>query len=129
MSQENVEIVRQVYESQGAEFLELLDPHVVWINYVSALRKEPYVGHEGVLEWAKEFRDHFGGFRMEAKELIDGGGDQVVVVSRFIGTGTRSGVALEQEFGSLFTLLNGKVVRCQGFESRADALEAAGLSE
>jgi ketosteroid isomerase-like protein len=130
MSQENVEIVRRVYESQGRpEFLQLLDPHVVWINYMSALRAEPYVGHEGVLEWAKEFRDNFGDFRMEAKELIDAGGDQVVVVSRFIGTGTKSGVPLEQEFASLFTLLNGKVVRCQGFESVADALEAAGLKE
>jgi ketosteroid isomerase-like protein len=130
MSQENVEIVRRVYELQGRpEVLELLDPHIVWINYVSALRADPFVGHEGVLEWAKEFRDHFGDFRMEAKELIDAGGDQVVVVTRFIGTGATSALPLEQEFGSLFTLLNGKVVRCQGFESQAEALEAAGLEE
>jgi ketosteroid isomerase-like protein len=130
MSQENVEVVRRVYESQGRpEFLQLLDPHVVWINYMSALRAEPYLGHEGVLDWAKDFRDNFGDFRMEAKELIDAGGDQVVVVSRFIGTGIKSGVPLEQEFGSLFTLLNGKVVRCQGFESVSEALEAAGLRE
>ncbi len=52
MSQENVEIVRRVYESQGPEFLELLDTHVVWINYDSAFNTRPYVGHEGVLEWA-----------------------------------------------------------------------------
>jgi ketosteroid isomerase-like protein len=130
MSRENVEIVRRVYELQGRkEVLELLDPHVVWINYVSALRAKPYVGHEGVAEWLKDFRDHFGDFRMEARELIDGGGDQVVVVSRFIGTGASSRVPLEQEIGSLFTLLNGKVVRCQGFETKAEALEAAGLQE
>src|SRR5687767_9568432 len=109
MSQENVEVVRKLYERQWTpEAWELLDPNVVWINYVSALRAEPYVGHEGVLEWAKDFRAHFGDFRMEANELIDGGGDRVVVVSRFIGTGTGSGVPIEQEFGSLFTLLNGK---------------------
>ncbi len=77
----------------------------------------------------RELRDTWGDFRMEAEELIDGGGDQVVVVSRFIGTATQSGVPIEHRFGSLFTLLNGKVVRCQGFRSRAEALEAAGLSE
>ena len=130
MSQENVEAVQRLYDSQSrAEFLELFDPHVVWINYSSAFDTRPYVGRDGVLEWAKEFRDHFGDFRMEAKELIDAGGDQVVVVSRFIGTGTKSGIPVEHEFGSLFTLLNGKIARCQGFETRAEALKAAGLEE
>ena len=39
----------------------------------------------------------------------------MVVVSRVIGTGSSSGVPLDQEFGSLFTLFNRKVVRCQKF--------------
>ena len=36
MSQENVEVVRKLYEAQGSEVYELLDPHVVWINYAAA---------------------------------------------------------------------------------------------
>ena len=45
MSQENVEIVRKLYESEGSEFFELLDPHVVFINYASAPETRPYVGY------------------------------------------------------------------------------------
>jgi hypothetical protein len=44
MSQENVEVVRKLYESRGSEFYELLDPHVVWINLASAPRR----GHTSV---------------------------------------------------------------------------------
>ena len=37
MSEENVEIVRRMYESQNSdEFFEFLDPQVVWTNYASA---------------------------------------------------------------------------------------------
>src|SRR5215210_6254363 len=130
MSQENVEIVRRLFDAQGTpEFLELLDPHVVWLNYASAPQNKPYVGHEGLLKWYADFRAHIGDFRFEVIELIDAGGDQVVTVHRVTATGTTSGVPVEQVAGSLITLVNRKVVRVQGFESPAQALEAAGLSE
>jgi ketosteroid isomerase-like protein len=131
MSEENVEVVRKLFESQGdaSEFFELLDPHVVWINYASSVETRPYIGHEGVREWAEGFQANFSEFRMEAVELIDAGGDQVVTVHRVKGTGKASGIPVEHEFSSLITLVNGKIVRVQGFEARAEALEAAWLSE
>ena len=56
MSQENVEVVRRLYELQFTpEFFEILDPNVVWINYASAPETRPYVGHEGVSEGPKAF--------------------------------------------------------------------------
>jgi ketosteroid isomerase-like protein len=66
---------------------------------------------------------------MKATEVIDAGGDQVVAINRVTGSGTTSGVPIEREIATLYTLLNGKVVRGQGFETRAEALEAAGLRE
>lgn len=129
MSQENVEIVRKLYESRGSEFFELLDPHVVWINYASAPETRPYVGHDGVREWVKGFRATFGDYQMEATEIIDAGGDQVVATNRLAGAGTTSRVPVEHEFASLFTLVNGRIVRVQGFETRDEALEAAGQRE
>jgi hypothetical protein len=62
MSQANVEIVRKLFESQGSDFYELLDPDVVWLNYASAPVPGPYLGHEGVHEWAKGWRATFGDF-------------------------------------------------------------------
>lgn len=127
MSQANVEVVRKLYESQGSEFFDLLDPHVVWINYASAPETRPYVGHDGVREWVKGFRDTFGDYRMEATEIIDAGGDQVVAANRISGAGTTSRIPIEHEFASLITLVNGRIVRVQGFDTLEKALEAAGL--
>ncbi len=125
-----MEIVRRLFDAQGTpEFLNLLDPDVVWLNYASAPHNRPYVGHEGLLKWYADFRAHIGDFRFELIELIDAGGDQVVTVHRVTATGTTSGVPVEQLAGSLITLVNRKIARVQGFESSTQALEAAGLSE
>ena len=130
MSEENVELVRRMYESQNSEeFFEFLDPQVVWTNYASAPETRPYIGHDGVREWVKGFRTHIGDFQFEVSEVLDAGDDQVVTVHRITATGTTSGIPVEQTASSLITLANGKIVRVQGFETRAQALEAAGLSE
>jgi ketosteroid isomerase-like protein len=130
MSQENVEVVRKLYELQGKpEIWELLDPHIVWINYASAPETRPYVGHEGVREWMAAFQPHVGTFDFELIEVIDAGGDQVVAVHNVTATGVTSGAPVEQTGCALITLVNQKIVRLQGFETRAKALEAAGLSE
>ncbi len=129
MSQENVEVVRKLYESEGSEFFELLDPHVVFINYASAPETRPYVGHDGVREWAAGFRAALGDYEYHVIEIIDAGGDQVVADTRVTGAGTSSGVPIERQVAALFTLVNGRIVRAQGFETRFEALEAAGLRE
>ena len=141
MSQENVEIVRRLYAAtdeatwspQGVQrdpkFLELLDPHVVWISLRSAPESRPYIGYGGALEWLKTFQEDIRGLRVELTEVIDAGGDQVVAVNELGGTWERSGVPVEGRYASVFTLLNGRIVRVQAFETREEALEAAGLSE
>jgi ketosteroid isomerase-like protein len=130
MSEENVEVVRRLYELQFTpEFFEVLDPNVVWINYASAPETRPYLGHEGVSEWAAGFQRHIGDLRFEPIELIDAGGDQVVAIHRVTAKGVAGGMPLEQTGASVITVLNGKIVKVHGFETRTKALEAAGLSE
>ena len=85
---------------EGSAFYELLDPHVVFINYASAPESKPYIGHEGVREWAKGFRATLGDYEVDATEIIDAGGDQVVAVGRMTGAGIASGVPLEREVTS-----------------------------
>jgi ketosteroid isomerase-like protein len=131
MSQENVEIVQKAFEVQDdpEKFFAMIDPHIVWINYASSLEPKPYVGHEGILKWRESLVTDIQNFRMELTEIIDAGGDQVVTVNKMSGAGRASGLATEREFASVVTLLNGKLVRVQGFETRGQALEAAGLEE
>jgi ketosteroid isomerase-like protein len=56
-------------------------------------------------------------------------GEQVLVLGRFKGRGTASGVAVEYGFAQLITLRDHEIVRWEHFASEAQALEAAGLSE
>ena len=51
------------------------------------------------------------------------------MLSRQTAQGKTSGLPFEHEFGDLFTLSDGKVLRYASYWDRADALEAAGLSE
>ena len=56
-------------------------------------------------------------------------GDQVLVSATFQGRGKQSGVETAWDVWQLWTVQHGKVVHGQGFMSRAEALEAVGLSE
>jgi hypothetical protein len=53
----------------------------------------------------------------------------VLSVERSRATGKRSGVRVDLESYSLWTLRAGKVVRWEGYSSEADARRAAGLLE
>jgi ketosteroid isomerase-like protein len=76
-------------------------------------------------EWLGAWDD----FKVEACEFVDLG-DQVLVMSEFRGRGKTSGMSIQAMAGAaLFSLRNGKVVRLGTYTDRAEALEAAGLSE
>ena len=70
----------------------------------------------------------FGQVDFDIQELIDAG-DQVLAVIREREIGRASGVPVETTHLVVWTLANGKVTRLQVFDDRAEALEAAGLSE
>ena len=53
----------------------------------------------------------------------------MVVVFRQSGTGRGSGVRVERDFFGVYDLKESKVVRYRLYESREEALEAAGLTE
>jgi ketosteroid isomerase-like protein len=75
------------------------------------------------------YLDALGDLRVEAERIIDLGGDRVLVLSRQTARGKTSGLPFEHEFGDLFTLSDGKVLRYESYWDRSDALKAVGLSE
>ena len=77
----------------------------------------------------REYLRAFSDLRIEAERIIDLSGDRVLVLSRHTARGKQSGVPIEHELGDLFTLRDGKIVRYDSYWNRAEALEAAGLSE
>ena len=66
--------------------------------------------------------------RFEVEEALDWD-DHVLVVTTNRGKGRASGVPISRQTAQLMTVRDGKIVRQDFFASRAEALEAAGLSE
>jgi ketosteroid isomerase-like protein len=133
MSGENVEIVRRAYEAlNNREFSridEFLDPEAEIDISRNALNPGIYRGHSGFERMIRATDDVWGGFRSEVQEVVDVG-DRVVVGVRSSATGGASGVTTKMDLFHLFTLRDRRIVQIVGgFRSKADALEAAGLSE
>ena len=131
MSQENVEIVRRVYETYVSGDFEatftLIDPEV---ETDVSIRPEGkvYLGHEGLAEALRTWTGTWEAWRIEVEEILDAG-DQVVAFEKQSGRGKGSGVRFSQETASVFTLCEDTVVRIKWFSNRGEALEAAGLRE
>ena len=130
MSQENVEIVRRAfaYEIYGvgdrAEAEAIFDPHVV----MNPSDEGPSYGFDAMRSDFERWASVFEELRVTVEEIIDGG-NQVVVVAHHEGRGRKSGVKVDTRFYEVYTLREGKVSRVDEFTERAEALEAAGLSE
>jgi uncharacterized protein len=132
MSQENVEIVRRVFDAFNKRdtpaFLELLDPDVEWVPILAVLEGRVYRGHEEVRGWIKELATDWEFFEVEYEELREVGG-RVMVCGHWHARGRASGVELENPGTYLYEIKDGKVVSMRTFTDRDAALKAAGLEE
>jgi|SRR5918996_2173864 ketosteroid isomerase-like protein len=135
MSQENVDIVRQIYDAWNRReiqsVLDHLHPDVVWEENVLVFPglDRVYRGHEGFLKWDREaFSGVWESITLEALEFIDAG-DHVVVPFRLSGKGASSGVNVEIVTYNVLSFRDGQVARRRLYTDRAEALEAAGLKE
>ena len=85
-------------------------------------------GNDAVLANYERWHEAWEGAETTLEEVI-GHGDRVFVTVRFQGRGRASGIEIDTRLYEVFTLRDGKVLRIDEYEHRADALEAAGLSE
>jgi ketosteroid isomerase-like protein len=134
VSKQNVEIVRRVWaavERQDTEAVfAFYDPDIVWQDHTGALELQDhsYHGHEGVRQFWREWLEPFETFEAHSEAFIDAG-DNVVVGFRLSGRGKASGAQVEWPLWNVYTIRNGLVIRIQAFETKGEALEAAGLAE
>ena len=128
MSDENVEIVRRMfeaYEREGAGGgMEALDPGVVWHPADEA----PQHGIDAALAYMERWEAEWEELSTVPEQFIDAG-EIVFVAVRFSGRGKMSGVEVDALGYELYTLREGRVVRMDEFTERDEALRAAGLSE
>jgi ketosteroid isomerase-like protein len=137
MSEENVEIVRRVYEASARRdaeaVLSMYDPDVEWDLSQHPMgqifeREGRRKGHEGLRAWFHEWYDAFEDFEHRCEEVIDAG-EYVVSVGIDAGRGRGSGIEVERTIAGVWTIRNGKIVRVVWFPTREEALEAAGREE
>jgi ketosteroid isomerase-like protein len=132
MSEENVAMLRRGYDHYnrtGEPDYSLLDPDVVYDVSRRVFDPEVYRGHEGVREFAHLLREQWETIRTEPQDFIIAGGDVVVVPVRIVGVGKQSGAETTANAAHLWAFRDGKVIRQTTFQTRAEALQAAGLSE
>jgi ketosteroid isomerase-like protein len=133
MSKENVDIVRRALEAfprgDVEEMLSYLDPELEWHSaIVGGAEGNVYRGHEGFRRWYADSFESFEELTNEWSEFRDLG-DRVLALGRVKARGRESGVEVDSPMGWVFTVRSGKAVKAEGFLSREEALEAAGLTE
>ena len=133
MSQENVEVVKRLYDAFNRDDfdagLALCDSEVV-IDRSNSIGPDAqiYRGHPGLEEFWNQWKRAWADTRWEIDECTDNG-DNVVVVGRLYARGAASGASVEANVSQVVVVRDGKVVSSRLFQSRSEALEAAGLRE
>ncbi len=136
MSEENVEIVRGVFEA-----IDRQDPKAVFAAYDrdvqfdftesplgTLMGSAVYYGHDGIRQWVRDRDEHWEAAEDECQDLIDAG-DHVISFVFTRGRGRLSGVETELKHYGVWMIRSKKIVRVAWFYSREEALQAAGLSE
>ena len=136
MSQENLELAARWYEPWAAGKSELLTdmPRISELchqNVEWSQREEGWTHHgrEGVREALETWLESFDEYKYEVQQMIDCGGDEVLVVGVEVGRGATSRVEVRSVSYELLTIRDGKIVRFREFHEESEALEAAGLRE
>jgi len=134
MSQENVEIVRRVYEHWArGDFSTtgFFDSEIVYsrIGTETPGMEGQWRGLEEMSVGTREYFRAFSDLRIEAERIIDLGDDRVLVLTRQTAHGKLSGAPFEHELADLMTLKDGKIAAMDAYWHRDEALEAVGLSE
>ena len=133
MSQENVEVVRAMYEAANAgdeldANFALLAPDVEF--HVSGAFPDldsVYRGHEGMRKLNDALNEPWATLSLDPVRFIDAGSD-VLVLSEFHAVG-RDGMEVRRELANLWTLRDGLIVKMRAFPDHESAVEAAGLSD
>ena len=138
MSQENVEIVRRALEAfnrwgvhpvgRSPEIPPLLHPEVEFHTYTGAPEAGVYRGRDAVIEYHERVFGQFDSVRIELEELLPVG-DGVVIISRQHTVPRGSEAEIVQQVVEVWTIRDGLLAERRAFSTRAEALEAAGLSE
>jgi ketosteroid isomerase-like protein len=133
MATEEVEVRNEVvrrffwaFENDTDAFRDTLHPDIEW--YPIEEDRTPSYGVEAAVRNRSQWLDTWDEHRFDLEEVVEGG-DSVIVLVHITARGKASGVEVDVRFYAQFKLRDDKIVYIFDHEDRAEALEAAGLSE
>jgi ketosteroid isomerase-like protein len=136
MSQKNVEVVRRMWmafkERDWAAAFSPVHPRIEMDTTRAPLAglARVYKGREEVARFWREWLEAWGEQQIETPELIDGGDEVLMWTKGHRVQGRGSGVEVSMPpYAWLMTINDGEIVRAVMYMDKAEALEAAGLSE
>ena len=143
MSQENVELVRGLFEAPDVDYVPLYRDESQWAGQAEALApfvhedfecvmyafgsEKRYAGLDGLRGFMLEWTAPWASYRIETEKAIDLG-ERVLLLNRDRGLREGSTQEVEGRIAAVFTIRDGKVARIDAYTTRADALEAVGLT-
>ncbi len=133
MSQENVETVRRTLAAfdQGLDrVVEYWHPDIDW----RAIEGAPddvgvFSGRDALRRYYEDWYETFDGLRANAEELIDAGGDRVVVVLRVVGQMKGSEAEVDMRLAIVYAVKDGLIIHGREYATREEAMQVAGAAE
>jgi ketosteroid isomerase-like protein len=132
MIQENAQIVRELSDLMWTDrsldaALELVHPEAVfdWSD-----SRAPYTGlfrgHAAIREAAAALWDAWEEWDPQFEEVIEIDPETILIVTKVHARGKGSGVSVEAQGASLWSVRDGRIIRAKLFQSKAEALAAVG---
>jgi ketosteroid isomerase-like protein len=133
MSEQNVEIVRQIFDAFNRRDWAAWESHhhrdVLWSNPPEAPDSEIKRGVGSIRRVFEELLETGDDWHVEVDSVEAFGKDRVLMRGRSVFVGRVSRFPVEDALFQLFDLEDSRVHRVQTFRSTSEALEAAGLRE
>jgi ketosteroid isomerase-like protein len=136
MSEQNLDLVRQAYESFNRWGLDrslrlggedFLHPEVEFHTYPNSPEAGVYRGPEAVIEYNQRLFAQFESIRIEVEELI-AADDRVVVISRQHAVGRTGHTPIVVQVVEVWTIRDALLAERHTVSTPDEALEAVGLS-
>jgi ketosteroid isomerase-like protein len=134
MSREDVELVRLAWDawSRGdldGVFAVFAEDVVFDTTHIQDWPETEAVGHAGFRRFLTEWLEVWDAFEVGVDEIIAAPDGRVVALFWQRGRGRQSGLGMDVKWAQIATISEGKAVRLEMYDSRDEALKAAGLSE
>ena len=134
MSQENIDLVRRSIDLFNRREIDRAleatheDFEVDWSNSIGPL-KGVYKGRDAVQGLWESFLEAWDEIRWDPREIIELDEARVIVVNQVRMRGRGSGAEVEATGVQIWTITDGKGRSMKLYQSKREALEAAGRSE